>query len=137
VQNLPQGKQRAIPDVRLSFITAQDQATFERLFLSAAKGERALTGEKAKDLLVRSKLSGKTLAQIWALADTDVDGQLLFPEFALAMYFCNVKLAGQRLPLSLPDDLKKEVGGLVKSLTHGAVLAPTSGSGAKKEDSLG
>lgn len=54
-----------IPNIRLSFITAQDQAKFEQLFKSAAGTDQALSGPKARDLLMMSKLSGDMLSQIW------------------------------------------------------------------------
>lgn len=54
-----------IPNIRLSFITAQDQAKFEQLFKSAVGNAQALSGDKARDLLLRSKLSGDALSHIW------------------------------------------------------------------------
>ncbi|GIZ49781.1 hypothetical protein CKM354_001280800 [Cercospora kikuchii] len=102
-----------IPNIRLSFITATDQAKFEQLFKSATGGDQALSGEKAKDILLRSKLDGNDLAQIWTLSDTTKSGQLLFPEFALAMYLCNIALTGKALPGSLPDKIKNEVSSMV------------------------
>jgi hypothetical protein len=54
-----------IPSIRLSFLTAQDQAKFEQLFKSAVGDGQALPGDKARDLLIRSKLSGNDLSQIW------------------------------------------------------------------------
>ena len=47
------------------------------------------------------------------LADTTRAGQLYFPEFALAMYLCNLKLTGKALPPSLPDNVKNEVSSMV------------------------
>lgn len=108
-----------IPSIRLSFITAQDQAKFEQLFKSATGGEQALSGEKAKDLLLRSKLDGNSLAQIWTLSDTTKSGQLLFPEFALSMYLCNLALTGKSLPASLPERVKNEVGSMVDIISFG------------------
>lgn len=102
-----------IPNIRLSFITATDQAKFEQLFKSAVGNEQALDGEKAKDLLLRSKLPGNVLSQIWILSDTTKSGQLLFPEFALAMYLCNLSLTGKSLPSTLPDKIKNEVSSMV------------------------
>ena len=58
-------KSSKIPNIRLSFITAQDQAKFEQLFKSAAGNVQALSGDQAKDLLLRSKLSGDDLSQVW------------------------------------------------------------------------
>jgi actin cytoskeleton-regulatory complex protein PAN1 len=55
-----------IPNIRLTFITAQDQAKFETLFKSAVgEGSTTMSGEKARDLLVRSKLDGDSLSHIW------------------------------------------------------------------------
>lgn len=58
-------KSTKIPNIRLSFITAQDQAKFEQLFKSAVGSSQALSGDQARDLLMRSKLSGDALSHIW------------------------------------------------------------------------
>lgn len=58
-------KSSKIPSIRLSFITAQDQAKFEQLFKSAVGDAQAMTGDQARDLLMRSKLSGDALSHIW------------------------------------------------------------------------
>ncbi|KAL8713532.1 MAG: hypothetical protein Q9220_002394 [cf. Caloplaca sp. 1 TL-2023] len=108
-----------IPKIRLSFLTATDQAKFEQLFKSAVGEAQALDGEKVKDLLVRSKLSGNDLAQIWVLSDTTKSGQLLFPEFALAMYLCNLKLVGKDLPPTLPEKIANEVSSMVDIISFG------------------
>ncbi|AEO68932.1 d004f7b1-2e07-4fc2-b241-eb7fe2bd17d2 [Thermothielavioides terrestris] len=103
-----------IPNIRLSFITAQDQAKFETLFKSAVgDSQTTMSGEKARDLLLRSRLDGDTLSHIWTLADTTRSGQLHFPEFALAMYLCNLKLTGKSLPSTLPENIKNEVSSMV------------------------
>jgi hypothetical protein len=47
------------------------------------------------------------------LCDTTKSGQLLFPEFALAMYLCNLQLTGKELPNSLPERVKNEVSSMV------------------------
>ncbi|KAL8869927.1 MAG: hypothetical protein Q9174_003905 [Haloplaca sp. 1 TL-2023] len=108
-----------IPKIRLSFLTATDQAKFEQLFKSAVGDGQALDGEKVKDLLVRSKLPGSDLAQIWVLSDTTKSGQLLFPEFALAMYLCNLKLVGKDLPPMLPEKISNEVSSMVDIISFG------------------
>lgn len=56
-----------IPNVRLSFITADDQSKFETLFRSAVGDEQALSGDKARDILLRSRLPGDALSQIWSV----------------------------------------------------------------------
>lgn len=53
------------------------------------------------------------------LADTSKSGQLLFPEFALAMYLCNLKLVGKSLPTTLPDNIKNEVSSMVDIINFG------------------
>lgn len=54
-----------IPNIRLSFITAADQAKFETLFRSAVGNGQTLSGDKSRDLLLRSNLDGNSLSQIW------------------------------------------------------------------------
>jgi hypothetical protein len=55
-----------VPNIRLSFITAPDQAKFETLFKSAVgDGQTTMSGEKARDLLLRSRLDGDSLSHIW------------------------------------------------------------------------
>ncbi|KAF5658803.1 actin cytoskeleton-regulatory complex pan1, partial [Fusarium heterosporum] len=120
-----------IPNIRLSFITAQDQAKFETLFKSAVgDGGMTMSGEKARDLLMRSRLDGDALSHIWTLADTTRAGQLYFPEFALAMYLCNLKLTGKQLPPSLPDNIKNEVSSMVDIISFSVAddAAPSAGA---------
>ena len=102
-----------IPSIRLSFITAQDQAKFEQLFKSAVGDSQTMSGEKAKDLLLRSRLPGSDLSKIWVLSDTTKSGQLFFPEFALAMYLCNIRITGRDLPDALPEKIRNEVSSMV------------------------
>lgn len=56
-----------------------------------------------------SGLPPQTLGEIWNLADTNRSGALLFPEFALAMYYCSQALKGQPVPSVLPEDVKRDV----------------------------
>jgi hypothetical protein len=58
-------KASKIPNIRLSFITVKDQAQFETLFKSAAGDEQSLSGDKSRDILLRSNLDGNSLSQIW------------------------------------------------------------------------
>ncbi|CAD0022833.1 unnamed protein product [Aureobasidium pullulans] len=96
---------------------------FEQLFKSAVGNDQALSGDKAKDLLLRSKLPGDALSQIWMLSDTTKSGQLLFPEFALAMYLCNLKLTGKDLPAQLPERVRNEVSSMVDIISFGVADA--------------
>jgi hypothetical protein len=47
------------------------------------------------------------------MADTTRSGELHFPEFALAMYLCNLRLTGKTLPSNLPENIKNEVSSMV------------------------
>lgn len=63
---VPEKKQaNKIPNIRLSFITAADQAKFETLFKSAVTEGTTMSGDKARDLLLRSRLDGDALSHIW------------------------------------------------------------------------
>ncbi|WZH44824.1 Actin cytoskeleton-regulatory complex pan1 [Fusarium acuminatum] len=120
-----------IPNIRLSFITAQDQAKFETLFKSAVgDGGMTMSGDKARDLLMRSRLDGDALSHIWTLADTTRAGQLYFPEFALAMYLCNLKLTGKQLPPNLPDNIKNEVSSMVDIISFSVADDGATAAGA-------
>lgn len=53
------------------------------------------------------------------LSDTTKSGQLLFPEFALAMYLCNLKIVGKDLPHVLPERIANEVLSMVDIISFG------------------
>ena len=59
------------------------------------------------------------LINVRTLSDTTKSGQLLFPEFALAMYLCNLKLTGKDLPNSLPERIQNEVSSMVDIISFG------------------
>ncbi|XP_043862739.1 intersectin-2 isoform X2 [Drosophila santomea] len=63
-----------------------------------------LTGSQARGVLVQSKLPQVTLAQIWTLSDIDGDGRLNCDEFILAMFLCEKAMAGEKIPVTLPQD---------------------------------
>ncbi|RYC59767.1 hypothetical protein CHU98_g6431 [Xylaria longipes] len=124
-----------IPNMRLSFITAQDQTKFETLFKSAVgENNTTMSGEKARDLLLRSRLDGDSLSHIWTLSDTTRAGELHFPEFALAMYLCNLKLVGKPLPGSLPENIKNEVSSMVDIINFSIAEDAASGSATNAPD---
>ncbi|KAI1200041.1 hypothetical protein F5X97DRAFT_294729 [Nemania serpens] len=124
-----------IPNIRLSFITAQDQAKFETLFKSAVgENNTTMSGEKARDLLLRSRLDGDSLSHIWTLSDTTRAGELHFPEFALAMYLCNLKLVGKPMPGSLPETIKNEVSSMVDIINFSIAEEAASGGTTNAPD---
>lgn len=93
-----------------------------------------MSGEKARDLLLRSRLDGDSLSHIWTLADTTKAGQLYFPEFALAMYLCNLKLTGKSIPNALPDNVKNEVSSMVDIINFSVTEDAGSSSATNAPD---
>jgi hypothetical protein len=78
----PQRSSNKIPNIRLSFITAQDQTKFETLFKSAIGDNVTMSGEKARDLLLRSRLDGDSLSHIWYVPGKP---NLLKPQLTLCL----------------------------------------------------
>ncbi|CAR29239.1 ZYRO0G03982p [Zygosaccharomyces rouxii] len=106
-----------IPARRLSFITSNDQAKFETLFRSIVpKGSNTISGEDCKKIFLKSGLQASELAKIWKLSDTTRAGELLFPEFALAMHLVNDVLQGDSIPYELDTKTKNEVGSFVDAI---------------------
>lgn len=66
-----------------------------------------------EEIIIRDLTVGRTLS------DTTKSGQLLFPEFALAMYLCNLKLVGKDLPPALPEKIANEVSSMVDIISFG------------------
>ncbi|CCE88959.1 Piso0_001753 [Millerozyma farinosa CBS 7064] len=115
-----------IPNIRLSFITASDQNKFEHLFRTAVPpGEQAISGDSARDILLRSGLPPITLAEIWSLSDTNKSGSLLFPEFALSLHLCNLALKGDALPARLPEKWENEVRSFVDAINFSVPEDPS------------
>lgn len=106
-----------IPARRLSFITANDQAKFERLFRSRVpKGSNTISGNDCRAIFMKSGLQPSKLAKIWALCDTSKAGELLFPEFALAMHLVNDVLQGDSIPFELDTKTKNEVSSFIDAI---------------------
>lgn len=64
------------------------------------------------------------------LADTTRSGQLHFPEFALAMYLCNLKMTGRALPSTLPEVIKNEVSSMVDIINFNTSEEAANGGGS-------
>lgn len=106
-----------IPVRRLPFITSNDQAKFEKLFRSVVpKGSNTISGDNCRAILVKSGLQPSQLARIWSLCDTSKAGELLFPEFALAMYLVNNVLQGDSIPYDLDTKTRNEVSSFVDAI---------------------
>ncbi|KAH8102886.1 hypothetical protein BXZ70DRAFT_926963 [Cristinia sonorae] len=95
------------PPPGLPPLTPQDKAKFMKLFASCGPVGGLLSGEKARDVLVRSKLPVDKLSQIWNLSDTKNRGALDVTDFTVAMYLIQAAMSGQlqTIPSTLPPFL--------------------------------
>jgi len=89
-------------------ITSEDRAKFQELFFKLNPVNGKASGKVCGEFLSQSKLPRDQLSKIWGLSDRDNDGFLDEEEFAIAMYFVNLALAGATLPLRLPPELQKK-----------------------------
>lgn len=68
------------------------------------------------------------------LSDTTKSGQLFFPEFALAMYLCNLKITGRDLPHALPETIQNEVSSMVDIISFTVPDTATPGTNVPSFD---
>ncbi|KDQ60579.1 hypothetical protein JAAARDRAFT_67021 [Jaapia argillacea MUCL 33604] len=94
-------------------LTPQDKTKFMRLFTGSGPVNGLLSGEKARDIFVKSKLPVEKLSQIWFLADTQNRGALDSTDFTIAMYLIQACMSGQLtlVPATLPPGLYEQAGG--------------------------
>ncbi|KAI1790765.1 hypothetical protein LXA43DRAFT_1144962 [Ganoderma leucocontextum] len=101
-------------------LTPQDKAKFLKLFLGCHPNNGLLSGEKARDVFVKSKLPVEKLSQIWTLADTKNRGSLDATDFTIAMYLIQASMSGQleTIPPTLPPFLYDQAqNGIVPQAT--------------------
>lgn len=84
------------------WVVTKDKPKYDEIFYNLAPSEGKLSGTKAKDWMVSSRLPNSVLGRIWKLSDLDHDGMLDDEEFALASHLIEVKLEGHGLPPELP-----------------------------------
>ncbi|KAI4892800.1 hypothetical protein NFI96_002492 [Prochilodus magdalenae] len=87
------------------WIVTKDKPKYDEIFYNLAPNEGKLSGTKAKDWMVSTRLPNSVLGRIWKLSDVDRDGMLDDEEFALASHLIEVKLEGHGLPPELPARL--------------------------------
>ncbi|KAI0822618.1 hypothetical protein BC628DRAFT_1326746 [Trametes gibbosa] len=108
------------PPPGLPPITPQDKSKFLKLFLGCHPVNGLLSGEKARDVFVKSKLPVDKLSQIWNLADSKNRGSLDATDFTIAMYLIQASMSGQlqTLPPTLPPFLYDQAAnGIVPQAT--------------------
>lgn len=72
-----------------------------------------VSGDKARDIFVKSQLDYEKLGLIWNLADTQKRGSLDLPDFIIGMYFIQSAMANSslQLPTTLPPGLYEQASG--------------------------
>ncbi|KAI9446621.1 hypothetical protein H4582DRAFT_2116972 [Lactarius indigo] len=107
-------------------LTVQDKAKFARLFNGCGPVNGLLSGEKAREVFVKSKLPVEKLSQIWNLSDTHNRGSLDVADFTVAMYLIQASMSGQLsfIPTTLPPGLYEMASGS----SGGAVASHATGN---------
>ncbi|KAJ3159018.1 hypothetical protein HK101_001159, partial [Irineochytrium annulatum] len=108
--------------VSLDFIKAHDLASSETAFLNCNPNSAGLvTAADASNMFLKSGLNSDALAQIWDLACVCRAGALSFPEFALAMFLIRLRMSGQEIPLSIPENVRSQVLASVNAIKSGSL----------------
>uniref|UniRef100_A0A803TPR3 EH domain containing 2 n=1 Tax=Anolis carolinensis TaxID=28377 RepID=A0A803TPR3_ANOCA len=87
------------------WVVTKDKPKYDEIFYNLSPMDGKLSGTKAKNWMVTTKLPNSVLGKIWKLSDVDRDGMLDDEEFALASHLIEVKLDGHGLPSDLPRHL--------------------------------
>ncbi|KAJ7771804.1 hypothetical protein B0H16DRAFT_1673202 [Mycena metata] len=114
--------------------TPQDKAKFHSMFLKSGPVDGLLSGEKAQEVFIKSKLPNETLGLIWNLADTQDRGRLDSTDFAIGMYLIQATMTGQlqSIPSALPPGFYQQVAGgaagSIRSQATGGSFSPLASS---------
>ncbi|XP_067831105.1 EH domain-containing protein 2-like [Heptranchias perlo] len=87
------------------WVVTKDKPKYDEIFYNLSPTDGKITGVKAKNWMITTKLPNSVLGKIWKLSDVDKDGMLDDEEFALASHLIEVKLDGHGLPSELPGYL--------------------------------
>ncbi|EIW67944.1 hypothetical protein TREMEDRAFT_40084, partial [Tremella mesenterica DSM 1558] len=85
-------------------LTQADRTKFTRIFVGCGPQNGLVSGDKARDVFVKSHLNYEKLGKIWNLADTQQRGSLDLPDFIIGMYLIQSCMANPSLtlPATLP-----------------------------------
>ncbi|KAI0320509.1 hypothetical protein OF83DRAFT_577050 [Amylostereum chailletii] len=110
-------------------LTPQDKAKFNRLFHGCGPVNGLLSGDKARDVFVKSKLPVDKLSLIWNLSDTQNRGSLDSTDFTIAMYIIQALMSNSLtfVPTSLPPGLYEQASDSVASHSTGGVISHATG----------
>lgn len=92
-------------------ITEESKQHYKRVFASIdTDNDGFLSGAQAREVFTKSNLAVQDLGLIWGLADVNKDGRLDFPEFAIAFFLIQWRLASKEIPSAIPASLFTSVG---------------------------
>ncbi|ORX34776.1 hypothetical protein BD324DRAFT_634936 [Kockovaella imperatae] len=94
-------------------LTPADRTKFTRIFVSCGPQNGLVSGDKAREVFLKSKLDYEKLGQIWNLADTQQRGNLDLTDFIVAMYLIQSSMANPSLtlPSTLPNGVYEAASG--------------------------
>ncbi|KAJ1928074.1 hypothetical protein IWQ60_002386 [Tieghemiomyces parasiticus] len=89
------------------YLSDAERAKYTRLFHSCQPAHGLLDGDRARQVLLKSKLPVDTLGRIWTLADTRRRGALDLADFTIAMYYVQRIMEGRMAtpPAEVPSAL--------------------------------
>uniref|UniRef100_A0A6Q2X5N2 Intersectin 2b n=1 Tax=Esox lucius TaxID=8010 RepID=A0A6Q2X5N2_ESOLU len=88
-------------------ITPEERDKHDKQFDTLSPALGYVLGEQARKFFLQSGLPSSVLAEIWSLADMNMDGKMDRLEFSIAMKLIKLKLQGTALPSSLPIIMKQ------------------------------
>ncbi|TIB83245.1 hypothetical protein E3Q06_02990 [Wallemia mellicola] len=85
-------------------VQVDERSRFTRIYAGCGPINGLLSGDKARDVFIKSKLPFDVLGQIWNLADTQNRGSLDLTDFIIGMHFiqCYMNKTISQLPSTLP-----------------------------------
>ncbi|KAF8894436.1 hypothetical protein BD779DRAFT_1501043 [Infundibulicybe gibba] len=109
-------------------LTPQERTKYLEIFMSSGPSNGLVSGDKAREIFLKSKLPNDKLLQIWNLADSQDRGALDSTDFIIAMYFINGLMSGKLsfIPTSLPPGLFQQASG--SAAPQGSVISHMSGN---------
>ena len=105
-------------------ITVDEKLKYDSVFSRLEPIDGKISGKKARQVLVNSKLPNALLSKIWTLSDYGADGKLCDEEFAVAMHLVYICREGKTIPDELPTDLVPPSAKAVAA-TVAAISAPS------------
>lgn len=98
-----------IETVPMPPLTSSDLSRFSQLFDRTCNGsDNVLSGNEAKQIFVKAKLSNKILGAIWFLCDRGTKGFLTKEEFIMAMHLIDLRLSKHESMDPLPRKLSQQ-----------------------------